>query len=248
MPKHKRKHFIPESIKKFIDAIPKNASVIINCGHIDSPEIKADELSISTFENGVEIARYLKETGYKKIRLTILINDMYEFDKNPKEARKALAKRRKEYKKTGVYDLFPEIYKNILKKHNFTGEMWPQLLIQKTESGIKFAAKQAIEKSGYFTKVLIKNEEGIGYQLQGEVVPLTSKIGSPLCRMITGILYHDLEKKGATHIIHLYDIRHECSTRRGILTSRELFGGKSEHLVFFYSKINPKIKIIKQNV
>lgn len=117
--KNKRKHFIPDFIKKIVDKIEKEAAIIINWGHIDNPQIKPDKLYINTFQDVVEIASYLRKKSYKNVRLAILINDMYEFDKNPAKARRALSKRRKEYKKTGVYDLFPEIYKKTLEDNNF---------------------------------------------------------------------------------------------------------------------------------
>ncbi|HII65212.1 TPA: hypothetical protein HA295_00365 [Candidatus Woesearchaeota archaeon] len=208
------------SVREYADALPLGSSIVINAGHFDNPAMKPDALSTKTFEEGVKLFKYLEAKGHRDVKLSVLVNDMYEFNADPGAARTAFHRRREQYRKTGVHDLFPEEYKAILRSYGVDLGRRPQVVQSRTETGILFAARQALP---------LLNAAG------EDISIFASENGAPVCRTVAGTYFHQLEKKGADTIIHLYPFEHECSTRGGIMTATQAYGGSAKHALFLYA-------------
>ena len=228
-----------ESVRMYVDKLPVGSPIVINAGHFDNPSMRPDDLSTITFEEGVKLAKYLEAKGHKDIRLSVLINDMYQFDDDKQKARREFDKRKRQYKQTGVHDLFPQEYKSILREYGVDIGRWSSLLHSRTETGALFAAQQAIssERRGDspFRVDLVTSGNQISYPVEGGAMPITSENGAPICRMIAGTHFNQLEKLGP-NVIHLFPIEHECSTTGGLRVATELYGGSAKHALFLYAK------------
>ncbi|HIH91912.1 TPA: hypothetical protein HA281_03850 [Candidatus Woesearchaeota archaeon] len=212
---------IPDkSVREYADALPMGPSIVINAGHFDNPAMRPDALSTKTFEEGAKLLKYLEAKGHGDVKLSVLVNDMYEFNADPQAARKAFHRRRDQYRRTGIHDLFPESYGNILRAYGIDSGRWPQVVQSRTETGILFAARQALP---------LLNAAG------EDISIFASENGAPVCRTVAGTYFHQLEKKGADTIIHLYPFEHECSTRGGIMTATQAYGGSAKHALFLYA-------------
>lgn len=238
----------------YLNQLPLNSSIVINCGHIDNPGMRPDALSIEIFRQGVQALKYLEARSHRNVRLSVLVNDMYEFDKDPIAARKALDKRRRRYKATGVHDLFPREYREILAEYGIDLGRWPRVIIPKTETGLKFAATQALSSSQESSLLvdLVEQDGQLAYTIgtndKQYAIPLTSKSGAPVCRAITSVFFKQLEDQGATNILHLYPLEHECSTVGGIKAARKLYGSNAAHQVFLFGQTREGIDIMRRDV
>lgn len=244
-----------QALLDYLNQIPVGSSIVINCGHIDTPNMKPDPISIETFREGARAWKYLESRGHKNVRLSVLVNDMYEFNKDPHSARTAFDKRRRQYKATGVHDLFPEEYRQILREYGIDLGRWPKVIIPKTETALKFAASQAINspqrQENHLLVDLVENGGQLAYTIEtgnGQyTIPLTSKAGAPVCRMIASQYFRQLEAQGATNVLHLYPLEHECSTAGGVKAARNLYGSRAKHEIFLFAPSSKGIDVMRRD-
>ena len=120
---------------------------------------------------------------------------------------------------------------------------------------MKFAASQAIDSSqrqeNPFLVDLVQQDGQLAYTIGSAdkpyTVPLTSKAGAPVCRAITSEFFRQLEAQGATNVLHLYPLEHECSTVGGIKAARNLYGTSANHQVFLFGQTREGIDVIKRD-
>ena len=74
---------INPDLKALADSLPEEAGpIVIDCGHIDSPDFRPTISDALTIEEGLVLQRYLRQLGHEA-KVSILFNETYILDQDP---------------------------------------------------------------------------------------------------------------------------------------------------------------------
>ena len=222
-----------------------DGTIIVDCGHIDSPThlpTKADQLAL---EQGILLVKYLRLQGHDA-KLGILFNDMHPFNYVTKKyTRRANDLLRRQIKNSGSHFGINQAYFQYLEGHGITADKYKDFIVPSLESNLKFAAKQSLdaqaESQQFDTSV---TQAGKGYSYSRSTSAPTIQIssyntGAPLCNMVSAEQIKKYEVMGARMAIFLRDEKWGCGVRGGGNAARNLYGTMMPaHAVFYTTNRN----------
>lgn len=252
-------------LKRFADGIPKDGElIVIDCGHIDSPRYMPTDADQQSLEEGLVLANYLRAIGHPEVKIGLLVNEMYVFQRTTKaNARRAIRRRHAEVKREGLHFLLTQAYQHIFKGYGFTTESLAERIICSLEGSLNLRARQDLdtyEKQGDHPFSIELNPYGDqGYSFRTTLDDgrpfervIASENGAPVCSLMSAGLNRAYDEKGVKRLVYLRDGKWLSAVRCGARSARALYASLDPSSLavdaFFYGK-TPCGKIgIKQHI
>ncbi|MFA7685167.1 MAG: hypothetical protein WCX95_00010 [Candidatus Gracilibacteria bacterium] len=236
---------IHSELEKFLKTLTCDACpIVIDCGHVDTKEIKPRIADGFTLSEGLECLKILKQANINPVKISILFNDTYLLQNSSSitEGRKQIRRLRSEIKSKGIHHMLLDIYKKPFEEHGiFQKEnFFKSEFLYLSENSLILQSRQEIERyhnnQNSFKKQLISIEKGLKFRMQNseEVDIAYEHNGAPGWPLVSANIVNFFEKQEFKTIICLRDIHWAPRVKTGGLVAKELYGCKIKTHAFFY--------------
>ncbi|MBT4604070.1 sugar ABC transporter substrate-binding protein [archaeon] len=246
------------ALKNYADSLTlDDGPIVIDCGHIDSPNGKPTDEDYTSFEEGIVLMRYLQHKGHQDVKIGFLLNEMYtleQFDK--KGARQRISRARKQRKREGISADIHRVYGQTLYGYGVTREQWPKLLTMSFEGSLSLETRQELSKyekgEDHPFQVELDEHGDAGYsfatKIEGrpfERVISSAERGAPVCSLMSAKLNERYNRGDVRTLIYLRDVKWRSAIKCGARSARVLYGTDLNMFGAFYQTKNGKVSIVE---
>jgi hypothetical protein len=245
---------INPALKEYADGLPQDCGpIVIDCGHIDSPNFMPTDEDQTALEEGLVLFHYLRYLGHQDVKIAPLFNEMYADQKvDKKSARRFEKTLRKQAKKKGLHSGVLQAYREIFKGYGLTEDTWQASVVCSFEGSIVHQARQGIrayeEGSNHPFKTELDDHGNYGFSYVAtdgrERVIASPDKGAPLCSLVSSGVNKRHDAKGAQRVVYLYDQKWRPGVRCGAIGGRELYGTNLVIDAFFYGSANGRVGVV----
>lgn len=244
---------INKKLKIFLSTLTdKDFPLVIDCGHVDTKEIKPRIADGFTLAEGLECMEFLKQKTTAVVKLSILFNDTHLISNASSitEGRKQIRHLRAQVKSRGIHDLLLDLYIDVFNKYRISRDLdfFKSDFLYLSENSLILQSRQTLEKyrqnENPFKEELIVDGIGIKYNLKDPqnlsqdvktVEVAYSHNGAPGWPLVSANITKFFDDRGFKTILCLRDEHWAPRVKIGGIVAKELYGCKVKTHAFFYN-------------